>query len=145
MKKQLTLTIAMSLFAATVHAGPAAPRVTPEALKQNITKYETEMREHILGKGRTNANGLASQASKIAEEKLISQLDLSSAEKANLKSALTGADAKVVEARLDNLISIVSARRLATSLEKTDSAEAASITKSTNGSETVRSPVTRTT
>lgn len=100
----------------TTMAAPAFAGVTPATIRTEMTKYiERDIKPHVFGQGRTSADGLAANAQKIANEKILNRMDLSAAERTGVQSALSG-DAKKVEQRLENLAALMGAREMAKSL-----------------------------
>ncbi|MBX2987940.1 MAG: hypothetical protein KF802_08580 [Bdellovibrionaceae bacterium] len=111
MKKQFIA--GMLMISMTAPAFGAGMKGMPEYIKT--------VKEHVLGKdaagkARTNAAGLAQQAHTIANDKIIKNFDLSSGEARGIRDSLTVSaknSKEQVEARLENLASLLAARNLA--------------------------------
>lgn len=118
MNKKLILGMMAVVLMTSAHA-MAQRANSAAALRTEMTKYiEEQVKPHVFGSGKTTATGLAAQATRIANDKIINRLDLNGGDKANLQAALTlrAGDSKgstVVETRLNNLTALLGAREIA--------------------------------
>lgn len=131
MRKKLILgMVACSLVASQAFAAPAARGVNIANIKTEMTKYtESVVKSYLFGKGRTNANGLASQAAKIANDRAFDKFELRADEKSAVTTALTvsareGRSEVMVEKRLENLAALIGARKIGQSLLERTEADA---------------------
>lgn len=126
MKKQMFAALATMMAFSAAHAAPSARAVSPEVLSKGLNDYEAVVKKYVLGANKVDATGMAPHAQKLVEEKIGSQLELRSDEIVNLRSVMASSDAKsaaVVERRLDQLITLVAARKITKTMKdngKTD-------------------------
>ena len=131
-------TMAMSV----AFASPSSRAVNTAGVKAELAKYtDTVVKSYMFGKGRTSAKGLAAQAPKIAQDKAFDKFSLRSDEKSAIATALSvdsaqGRSEAVVEGRLNNIASLVGARKVGQELgKKSDAAsqtEGASLVKASD-------------
>lgn len=125
MKKKLMIGMAALTLAMAFSPAHAAPVGGAKTAREALVEYSKQIKESAFGKGMT-AKGLSGQQVKIAQDKIINELQLSSGKNNALSMALK-ADASKSAQRLDNLATIVAAKKMATEISKTDAAEGQSI------------------
>lgn len=129
MKKGLLIGMAaltMSMAFSWAHAAPAGAKSVKEAL----VEYSKQIKESAFGKGMT-AKGLGAQQLKIAQDKIINELQLSSSKSNSLSMAIKADPAKSAQ-RLDNLATIVAAKRMAGEISKSNADEGRSVSAAAN-------------
>lgn len=123
MKKQIIM--GMIALAAISFSTQAMAAPGKASIRDVLSDYAGKIKESAFGPSRT-AKGLSGQQVKSAEDKLIGELKLDGGKSNSLAMALSG-DATQTAQRLDNLATIVAAKRMATEISKTDVAEGQSI------------------
>lgn len=111
----LTLvTFSMGAFAAT--------NLSSAQIKTKLTEYlDKDVKPTIFGKGKSSASGLASQAQKLATDKILTELSSDAAVRTALRNGLVvtkTSTAEIVEARLNSIASLIGAKKLAQELIK---------------------------
>lgn len=135
MKKAFIIGMAVlvtSMSVSFAHAAPAA-----RAPREVLVEYAKQVKEAAFGKSRT-AKGLDAQKLKSAQDSIINELNLSSGKNNSLALALKADPAKSAQ-RLDNLATIVAAKKMAAEISKKDSAEGQSIDAAATASATFMS------
>lgn len=116
--------VAITLSAALAGAAPAARAVTVEALRTQLTEYNNNIVKKLLfgkderGQIRITSRGLAPEQMKAALDKALRNFEMAEGEKSGISNALaigTG-DARITERRMDNIASLVGARKIGESL-----------------------------
>ncbi|MEK2643805.1 hypothetical protein [Bdellovibrio sp. BCCA] len=125
MKKQLMIGMAALTMAMAFSPAHAAPVGGVKSAREALVEYSKQIKESAFGKGMTS-KGLSAQQVKIAQDKIINELQLSSGKNNALSMALK-ADATKSTQRLDSLATIVAAKKMATEISKSDAAEGQSI------------------
>lgn len=125
MKKKLMIGMAALTLAMAFSPAHAAPVGGVRSPREALVEYSKQIKEAAFGKGMT-AKGLSGQQVKIAQDKIINELQLTSGKNNALSMALKG-DAVKSAQRLDNLATIVAAKKMASELSKSDAAEGQSI------------------
>lgn len=97
-----------------------------------LADYSKQIKEVAFGKGLT-AKGLTSQQAKIAQDKLINNLELPAGKNNALTLSLKG-DSDKASQRLDHLATIVAAKKMAATIAKTDATEGQSLESAANAS-----------
>lgn len=110
----MVATVLSTTFAPMAYAGTAKGA----SVKELMTEYAKEIKRSAFG-GASSAKGLSAQASKAAQDKMIKELDISSA-KANSLTVALRSNAAATGARLEALATIVAAKKLSKELSKTD-------------------------
>lgn len=113
----LVTTLSLSI----AHAAPGGAKPVREAL----VEYTRQVKQAAFGKSMTS-KGLDAQKLKVAQDNIINELNLSSGKNNALSMALKADPAKSAQ-RLDNLATIVAAKKMAGEISKNDSAEGQSI------------------
>lgn len=125
MKKQIIMGVIALATVGSFSITATAAGAAKVSVKEALADYSAKIKEAAFGAGRT-AKGLSGQQIKIAEDKIIGELKLDGAKSNSLSMALS-ADSNLTAQRLDNLATIVAAKRMATEISKTDAAEGQSI------------------
>ncbi|GEM_PF-1371260 len=123
MKKKVLvglMTITALSFAAPTFAAPAA-----RSAREVLVDYTKQVKEAAFGKGR-KASALSEQQVKAAQDSMIKELQLSGDKNNGLVASLSADSAKRAQ-RLENLATIVAAKRMAPELAKSDAKEASSL------------------
>ncbi len=126
MKKKFVIgmvALATTMSFSTSFAAPGGAVAKPA--REALVDYAKQIKETAFGKGMT-AKGLDAQQTKTAQDRLINELQLSSG-KNNALAVSLKADTTLSAQRLDNLATIVAAKKMAAEMSKTDAAEAKSI------------------
>ena len=119
--------VVVSTLAANVSFAAGVAKAPREVLME----YTKQSKEALFGKG-GSAKTMSEASANQVKQTLIKELNLSSSKAASMKSALSGEAGK---ARLENLVTIIAAKRLSVeSISKTDAAEATSIEKAADAS-----------
>lgn len=114
-------TLFSTSIAPMAYAAPAAKA----SVKEMMTEYAKEIKRSAFG-GASSAKGLNAQAAKLAQDKMINELNISSAKANSLTVALRSNSAST-SARLDALATIVAAKKLGNELQKTDAQQGKSL------------------
>ena len=123
MKKKVLvglMTITALSFAAPTFAAPAA-----RSAREVLVDYTKQVKDAAFGKGR-KASALSEQQVKAAQDSMIKELQLSGDKNNGLIASLSADSAKRAQ-RLENLATIVAAKRMAPELAKSDAKEASSL------------------
>lgn len=123
MKKKVLvglLTVTTLGFAAPTFAAPAA-----RTAREVLVDYTKQVKEAAFGKGR-KASALSEQQVKAAQDSMIKELQLNGDKNNGLIASLSADSAKRAQ-RLENLATIVAAKRMAPELAKSDAKEGASL------------------
>ncbi len=123
------------LALATTMSFTVASAAPVKTTREVLVDYTKQIKEAAFGKAMT-AKGLSGQQVKVAQDKLINELQLSSGKNNSLAIALKSEPGKSAE-RLDSLATIVAAKKMATEISKKDSAEGQSIDAAATASATL--------
>lgn len=125
MKAKFVIGMAALAVSMVVSSGHAAPVGGAKSAREALVEYSKKVKESVFGKG-MSAKGLDAQQIKVAQDKIINELQLP-AGKSNAMSLALRADSTKTSLRLDNLATIAAAKKMASEISKTDSSEGQSI------------------
>ncbi len=111
--------ISASFSMSTAHA------VGAKSVSESLIDYTRQVKDFAFGKG-ASAKGLSNQKAKIARDKLISELGLPSG-KANALSIAISSDSARSSQRLENLATVIAAKKMAGQISQNDPTEGSSI------------------
>lgn len=123
MKKAFVFGMAALVTTMSMSFAHAAPGAKPA--REALLEYTKQVKEAAFGKSMTS-KGLDSQKLKIAQDNIINELNLSSGKNNALSMSLKSDPAKS-SLRLDNLATVVAAKKMAVEISKKDAAEGQSI------------------
>ncbi|MDG0814797.1 hypothetical protein [Bdellovibrio svalbardensis] len=126
--------IGMVALATTVSFSTAhAAGVTgAKSVKESLVDYTKQIKEAAFGKGGT-AKGLSAQQAQIARDKMINELNLPAGKNNALAMSLTSDSAKSSQ-RLENLATVIAAKKMAVEISKQDAVEGKSIDEAATAS-----------
>lgn len=124
MKKAFVIGMAALVTTMSLSMAHAAPG-SAKPLREALVEYTKQVKEAAFGKSQTSS-GLSAQQIKIAQDKIINELSLTSGKNNALSMSLKADPAKSSQ-RLDNLATVVAAKKMAAEISKKDSAEGQSI------------------
>ncbi len=125
MKKAIIFGMAALATTMSLSVAQAAPGGGAKPVREALVEYTRQVKLAAFGKAMTS-KGLDAQKLKVAQDKIIQELNLSSGKNNALSMALKADPAKSAQ-RLDNLATIVAAKKMAGEISKQDSAEGQSI------------------
>lgn len=125
MKKAFVIGMVALATTVSFSAAHAAGTVAAKSIKESLVDYTKQIKETAFGKGGT-AKGLSAQQAQIARDKMINELNLPAGKNNALSMSLTSDSAKSAQ-RLDNLATIIAAKKMAVEISKSDAAEGKSI------------------
>ncbi|MFP5518313.1 MAG: hypothetical protein ACLGGX_00290 [Bdellovibrionia bacterium] len=120
MKRPLMLGVLTAVTALSLQANAS---IGAKGVREKLTEYSKEVRMAAFS-GNKSASALNAQSAKEAREKIITGLELPADKASSLSMALSG---DKMAQRLDNLATIVAARKLAVEVKKVNSLEGSAL------------------
>ncbi len=110
----------------------AAGSIGAKSVKESLVDYTKQIKEVAFGKGGT-AKGLSAQQALVARDKMINELNLPAGKNNTLAMSLTS-DAAKSSQRLENLATVIAAKKMSAEISKQDAAEGKSISEAATAS-----------
>lgn len=123
--KKFVLGMAIAVTSSVTMNAFAVGTTGAKSVRESLVDYTKQVKEFAFGKGGTGS-GLSGQQAKAARDKLVSELHLPSG-KANALSIAITSDSSKSGQRLDNLATIIAAKKMAVEIAKQDASEGKSI------------------
>lgn len=128
MKAKFILGMALSFTLGTTAMAATSGKVN---VRESLIEYSAKVKTAAFGKS-AGAKGLSGQALKEAQNKIVNELQLPASKNSTLSMAL--ADGAKTHQRMDNLATVIAAKKMSVEIAKVDAAQAKSIEQAADAS-----------
>ncbi len=125
MKKAFVIGMVALATTMSFSVAHAAGATGAKSIRESLVDYTKQIKDAAFGKG-GSAKGLTAQQAQIARDKMINELNLPAGKNNSLAMSLTSDSAKSSQ-RLENLATVIAAKKMAVEISKKDAAEGKSI------------------